>query len=131
MAIRESFLHKIWGYGVLWSSTSEQSAKVFSTKTVFSSIREGFLPRKFPAIQYIPKIQLTFVEGCDITKFCLPPLFQVSPDDHPVKHDRGKHGIVKQKLALFPGSRVWQVKCDPGTHCLCMLSSFLEISEKF
>ena len=32
MAIRESFLHEIWGHGVLWRGTSEQSTKVFSTK---------------------------------------------------------------------------------------------------
>ena len=33
---------------------SEQSAKVFSA-IVFSPIRESFLPRKFPAIQYVLK----------------------------------------------------------------------------
>ena len=35
VAIRESFLREIWGRGVLWHGTSEQSTKVFSTKIVF------------------------------------------------------------------------------------------------
>ena len=30
VAIRESFLRKIWGRGILWHNKSEQSAKVFS-----------------------------------------------------------------------------------------------------
>ena len=32
MAIRESFLHEIWGHGILWRGKSEQSAKVVSAK---------------------------------------------------------------------------------------------------
>ena len=35
MAICESFLHEIWGHGVLWHGTSEQFVKVFSTKISF------------------------------------------------------------------------------------------------
>ena len=27
------------------------------------------------------------------------------------------------ELASFPGSRAWTEKTEPGTHCLCMLSS--------
>ena len=38
--------------GILWLCKSEQSAKVFPAKIVFSPIHESFLPRKFPAIQY-------------------------------------------------------------------------------
>ena len=40
------------GHGVLQHSKSEQSAKVFSAKIVFSPICAGFLPRKFPTIRY-------------------------------------------------------------------------------
>ena len=37
----------------LWSHLSyERSTKVFSAKSYSSPIRESFLPRKFPAIQY-------------------------------------------------------------------------------
>ena len=35
VAIRESFLHEIWGRGILWLDKSKQSTKVFSAK-VFS-----------------------------------------------------------------------------------------------
>ena len=48
MAIRESFLRKIWGHGVLWHGTSEQSVKVFSAKIAFFTNS----PSKVPAIQY-------------------------------------------------------------------------------
>ena len=41
------------GRGVLWRCKSEQSAKVFSAKIVFSPICKNFFPRKFPAIQYV------------------------------------------------------------------------------
>ena len=47
VAIRKSFLHKIWERGVLWHSKSEQSVKVFSAKIVLIT---SFLSRKFPAI---------------------------------------------------------------------------------
>ena len=52
VAIRESFLREIWGCGILWHGKSEQSAKVFSAKIVFSPIHESFLPRKFSVIRY-------------------------------------------------------------------------------
>ena len=35
VAVCESFLCEIWGRGILWGSTSEQSAKVFSMKIIF------------------------------------------------------------------------------------------------
>ena len=35
VAIREGFLRKIWGCGVLWHGMSEQSAKIFSMKIAF------------------------------------------------------------------------------------------------
>ena len=43
---------------------------------------------------------------------------------------------VGHALASFPGSHVWAEKKEPGTHCLCMLSSprisgNLEISVKY
>ena len=41
------------GRDVLWRRKSEQSAKVFSAKIVFSPICESFLPQKFSAIRYI------------------------------------------------------------------------------
>ena len=50
--IRKSFLHEIWGCGVLWRSRSEQSAKVFSTKIVFFTNSRKFFLRKFSAIRY-------------------------------------------------------------------------------
>ena len=50
VTIRERFLQEIRGHGVLWHSTSEQSAKVFSVKIIFFT---NSLPRKFPAIGYI------------------------------------------------------------------------------
>ena len=66
VAIRKSFLCEIWGCGVLWwhfsakfggvasfggtiGSTSEQSAKVFSVKILFSSNLRTFSRKKFPA----------------------------------------------------------------------------------
>ena len=52
MAIRESFLHKIWRCGILWHGTSELAAKVSSAKLYFS-VREGFLPQNVLAIQYV------------------------------------------------------------------------------
>ena len=41
------------GCGVLWRCKSEQSAKVFYAKIVFLTIRESFLPQKFPTIRYL------------------------------------------------------------------------------
>ena len=38
----QSFLHEIWGYGVLWRGKSEQSVKVLSVKSYFSPICESF-----------------------------------------------------------------------------------------
>ena len=35
VAVREGFLRKIWGCGVLWHGMSEQSTKIFSTKIAF------------------------------------------------------------------------------------------------
>ena len=46
VAIRESFLREIWGCVVLWRGTSEQSAKVFSTKIVFFTNSRKFSPSK-------------------------------------------------------------------------------------
>ena len=46
VAIRESFLCEIWGRGVLWHSTSEQYAKVFSVKIVFFTNSWKFSPSK-------------------------------------------------------------------------------------
>ena len=46
MTIRESFLRKIWGRGVLWHSRNEQFAKVFSTKIVFFTDLRKFSPSK-------------------------------------------------------------------------------------
>ena len=40
------------GRGVLWHGQSEQSAKVFSVKIVFSPICKSFLPQKFTTIRY-------------------------------------------------------------------------------
>ena len=53
VAICKSFLCEIWGHGILWHGTSEQSVKVFSTKSYFSPICKSFLPQKFPAIQQL------------------------------------------------------------------------------
>ena len=64
--IRESFLCKIWGCGILWHGMSEQSAKVFSAKSVFSPICKSFLPRKFPTIRYF----LTHYLACATTIVC-------------------------------------------------------------
>ena len=54
MAIRKSFLHQFGGmvsFGGTIGNTSEQSAKVFSIKILFSiPIYESFLLRKFPTI---------------------------------------------------------------------------------
>jgi len=46
VAICESSLHKIWGDGVHWWHTSEQSAEVFSMKIVFSTNSRKFSPSK-------------------------------------------------------------------------------------
>ena len=43
---------KIWGCSILWRGKSEQSANVFSAKTVFSPICTSFIPQKFSAIRY-------------------------------------------------------------------------------
>ena len=48
------------GHGVLRQGKSEQSAKVFSTKIVFSPIRESFLPQKFPGIWYLCMLVSSF-----------------------------------------------------------------------
>ena len=50
MAICENFLREIWEHGVFWRGTSEQSGENFLREN--SPIREGFLPQKFPVIQY-------------------------------------------------------------------------------
>ena len=50
VAIRESFLCKIWGHGLLWHSTSEQ----FSLrKSYFSQTVKSFLPWNFPTFTTI------------------------------------------------------------------------------
>ena len=41
------------GRSVIWHCKSEQSVKVFSTKIVFSPIRESFLPWKFSTIRQV------------------------------------------------------------------------------
>jgi len=55
VAICKSFVREIWRCGILWHSKSEQSAKVFSVKIVFSPICESFLIRKFPTVWYCMK----------------------------------------------------------------------------
>ena len=55
VAIREIFLCEIWGCDILWHGKSKQSEKVFSTKIVFFTNLQKFLPRKFPAIRYTVK----------------------------------------------------------------------------
>jgi len=50
----QNFSLRNLGRGILrCCKKSEQSAKVFSAKIVFSPIRESFLPRKFPAIRML------------------------------------------------------------------------------
>ena len=44
----QKFSPRNLGRGVLWRCKSEQSAKVFSTKIKFSSIRESFSLESFP-----------------------------------------------------------------------------------
>ena len=46
VAIRESFLCKIWGHGTLWHSKSEQSTKIFSAKIVLFTNLRKFSPSK-------------------------------------------------------------------------------------
>ena len=51
MAICESFFSKIWGHGVLWHGTSEQSTKVFSAKKfngIFRQFVKVFSLESFP-----------------------------------------------------------------------------------
>ena len=50
VAIRESFLRKILGRGVLWHRSNPQ--KFSPRKLYFSPIRKSFLPRKFSAARY-------------------------------------------------------------------------------
>ena len=52
MAIRESFLREIWGVASFGAAKASNLQK-FSAKIVFSPIHKSFLPRKFPAIQYV------------------------------------------------------------------------------
>ena len=59
--ICEGFLCEILERGVLLHDKSEHSAKVFSTKIVFSPICESFLPRKFPAIQQLYSMSIFIV----------------------------------------------------------------------
>ena len=46
VAVCESFLRKIWGHGVLWCGTNEQSAKIFSAKIIFFTNSQKFSPLK-------------------------------------------------------------------------------------
>ena len=60
----KSFSCKIWGCGVLWHSTSDQSAKVFSAKIIFFTNSRKFSPSKviwlyltIPTLLYEPPSQ--------------------------------------------------------------------------
>ena len=44
MAVCASFLCEIWGRGILWGGTSEQSVKVFSMKIIFFTNSQKFSP---------------------------------------------------------------------------------------
>ena len=70
VAIRKSFLHEIWGHGILWCGTNEQSAP---RKSYFSPICESFLPWKFPAIRYC-----TWTNKCESMLY---PQFQCPETD--------------------------------------------------
>ena len=60
MAICESFLRKFWEHGT-FSGTDEQSAKVFSTKMIFSTNSRSFLPQNFSAIWYLMEQYSKFI----------------------------------------------------------------------
>ena len=140
MPIRESFLCKIWGRGILWHGMSEQSMKVFSAKSVFSPICKSFLPQKFPAIRYF----LTHYLACVTTVVCgyllerttqmvstsfslratfrAPSRSQLSPpcsreDSHwcaSVEHlqERRKRELYSQKMARNFYPKLTQLSCS-------------------
>ena len=56
VAIHESFLCKIWGCGVLWCGTSEQSVKVFSMKIIFFTNLRKFSPLRVSRYMVIPVV---------------------------------------------------------------------------
>ena len=61
VAIRESFLCKIWGCGTFGAEKASNSQKFSPRKSYILPIRERFLPQKFPAIRYFPHtIKLVF-----------------------------------------------------------------------
>ena len=46
MVVRENFLCEIWGCGILWGNTSEQSANVLSAKIMFLTNSRKISPSK-------------------------------------------------------------------------------------
>jgi len=53
VAIRKSFLCKIWGVASFGIAKASNLRKFSPRKSYFSTIHESFLPRKFPAIQHV------------------------------------------------------------------------------
>ena len=53
------FLREIWGRGILWHSTSDQSAKVFSAKIVIFTNSRKFSPSKVSRYMVRPTVRCT------------------------------------------------------------------------
>ena len=53
VAIRKSFLRKIWGVASFRTAKVSNLRKFSPQKSYFSTIHESFLPRKFPAIRHV------------------------------------------------------------------------------
>ena len=54
VAIHKSFLHEIWIMASFGAAKVSNPQKLSPRKSYFSPICESFLPRKFPAIRYLP-----------------------------------------------------------------------------
>ena len=96
------------GRDVLWRRKSEQSAKVFSAKIVFSPICESFLPQKFSAIRYIILWEVDYMLN----------LVNSNLQYDPIQLRRVHVCNCMIVLALFPGlSQLfvtsWAVVCCP------------------
>ena len=108
MAIYESFLHKVWGHGILWNGKSKQSAKVFSVKIVLFTNSQKFSPLKVSRYTVLGTVRDESIDIFAVLYMLITTLSICESFLHEIwGHDVFWHGTSEQTAKVFSAKIVF------------------------